>query len=208
VIVNGENPSPKPSSFVPTEYHVQKDGITDTSRFPVEQVSHTDCEKFIDRLNDAVKNGSIKLPAAFASGKFCLPHENEWEYAARGGRGNKQAFYFGNELNGVLANCNGPYPFGRLAKGPYLQRTTDVGSYENKELNGVKAKHPWNLCDMAGNVNQWCENKYDYENEAFSLRGGSWNGTSWNCRSARRVGLTPPFQDIRGVGVRVCFRLD
>ena len=35
-----------------------------------------------------------------------LPHENEWEYACRGGKGNATAFHFGDWLNGKQANCD------------------------------------------------------------------------------------------------------
>ena len=161
----GENPS----EFVPTQKDVKKADITDTSRFPVERVSWDDCQKFIKKLNE---KGIVGL----GKGKFRLPHENEWELAARGGLGNKQPFYFGNKLNGTQANCNGDYPYGTDTKGPNLKRTTAVGSYEKA------APHPWGLCDMSGNVYQWCENYYDSEQKRHILRGGSWEHFASYCR--------------------------
>ena len=143
---------------------------------------------------------STKQPAALAKGRFCLPRENEWEYGARGGRGNERAYYFGKELNGNLANCNGNYPFGGLGAGPYLNRTSEVGSYEEK------APHPWGLCDMAGNVYQWCENKYESE-AAFVVRGGCWFNYSRGCRSATRC-WSDAGNRVSFIGCRVCFRLD
>ena len=137
-----------------------KTGITDTNRFPVEMVSWDDCQEFLKKLDE-------KKIAARGKGKFCLPHENEWELAARGGKGNKQPFYFGDELNGKQENCDGNDPYGTATKGPHLERTTAVGSYE------VAAPHPWGLCDMSGNVWQLCENKYDNENNLVVVRGGS-----------------------------------
>ena len=182
-----------PSVFVPSEETVKKAGITDTSRFPVELVTWDDCQELLKKLNE-------KGIAVLGKGKLCLPHENEWEYAARGGKGNKQPFYFGDELNGMQANCYGENPYG-TTKGPYLGRTTEVGSYEKV------AKHPWGLCDMSGNVWQWCENKYDDKNNAFVVRGGSWGSSVRNCRSAYRSGFGPALRDYF-VGCRVCFRLD
>jgi len=191
-MMDGKNPS----WFVPTQDQMKKAGIKDTRRFPVEQVSWNDCQELIEKLN-----ASAKVPAALGKGKFCLPHEDEWEYAARSGKGNKQRFYFGDELNVKQANCNGNFPYGTATKGPYLGRTTAVGSYEKA------APHPWGLCDMSGNVWQWCENKSDDKNETFVLRGGSWYVDARNCRSGRREGGGPTIRS-SFIGCRVCFRMD
>ena len=138
----------------------------DTSRFPGGQVSWDECQRFLKKLND-----KVAFPPRGQRKKFALPHEDQWEYACRGGKGNEQAFYFGNRLIGKEANCDGTFPFGTTSKGPYLERTTEVRHYENE------ARHPWELCDMSGNVYQWCENKYDNQNNWRVLRGGSWNHT-------------------------------
>jgi formylglycine-generating enzyme required for sulfatase activity len=147
----------------------------DTSRFPVERVSLNDCQDSLERLND-----KVAIPDAMGKGKFALPHEDQWEYACRGGKGNKQAFYFGDALSGAQANCDGNSPYGTTTKGPFLGRTTEVGSYEKE------APHPWGLCDMSGNVWQWCENQYDSQNARHTLRGGSWLNLPKGCRSAKR----------------------
>ncbi len=168
----------------------------DTSRFPVEQVSWNDCQDFLEKLNR-----TVKLPAAMGKGKFALPHEDEWEYACRGGNGNKQALYFGNILNGRQANCAGHSPFGTTTKGPYLERTSVVGSYENV------APHPWKLCDMHGNVWQWCANPYDSEQKNQSVRGGCWFCISKFCRSAFRLGYGLGIRNYL-IGCRVLYRLD
>jgi formylglycine-generating enzyme required for sulfatase activity len=198
VIADGDGPKRRPSSFVAGNERIKKDSITDTERFPVEMVSRVDCEVLIKKLNDGIKNGTIKEVAPMGKGKFCLPHENEWEYAARGGRGNKQVFYFGDALNGEQANCNGT--FGGLPAGPNLKRTSKVGSYEEK------AKHPWGLCDMIGNVCQWCENKHENPN-TFVARGGSWFHDAGACRTAFRFGFAP-VNGFVALGVRVCYRPD
>jgi len=159
----------------------------DTSRFPVEQVSWNDCQEFLKKLNE-----KIALPSSLGRRKFALPHEREWEYACRGGKGNKSPFYFGEELNGASANCNGKLPFGATAtEGAYLRRTAEVGSYEQA------APHPWGLCDMGGNVWQWCDNKYEQHESHRALRGGCWYDRAAACRSASRSSGAP---DIRFVG--------
>jgi formylglycine-generating enzyme required for sulfatase activity len=163
----------------------------DTSRFPVEQVSWDDCQDFLKKLNE-----KITIPAAMGKSKFALPHEDEWEYACRGGKGNKQPFYFGDELNGTQANCNGNFPYGTATKGAYLKRTTEVGSYEKI------APHPWGLCDMSGNVWQWCENKHENHNNRRVVRGGSFFNDARSCRPANRVSIVPGNRNL-DYGLRV-----
>ncbi len=134
---------------------------------PVENVSWDDCQDFINKCN--------------ASGlRPQLPHEDQWEYACRGGKGNKQAFYWGNELNGDKANCIGTVPYGNDKKGRYLGKTTEVGSYEKA------SPHPWGLCDVHGNVWEWCDNWYVGGNLHRAIRGGCCFSDSWGCRSSYR----------------------
>jgi formylglycine-generating enzyme required for sulfatase activity len=163
----------------------------DTSRFPVEEVSWNDCQDFLKKLNE-----KVIIPATMGKSKFALPHEDEWEYACRGGEGNQQQFYFGDQLNGAQANCNGNDPYGTRTKGECLGRTTEVGSYENV------APHPWGLCDMSGNVWQWCETTYNSQNYRRRLRGGSWFSGPGGCRSAYRGGGAPGNRDVSS-GLRV-----
>jgi|GEM_PF-3339013 len=152
--------------------------IRDTSRFPVENVSWDHCQEFLKRANaHRVSLGD--------KGALDLPHEDEWEYACRGGLGNKRPFYFGDALNGTQANCDGNFPFGTTTKGDYLKRPQPVGSYE------AKARHPWGLCDMHGNVWKWCKNSYENTNVYRVLRGGSWRCLGLNCRAAYRVRYEP-----------------
>jgi serine/threonine protein kinase len=192
-----------PSHFTPEEDVVKKAGITDTSRFPVENVYwdqpfHKDesAQEFLRKMN-----ASVPVPAVMGKGRFALPHEDEWEYACRGGRGNKQAFYWGSRLNGDMANCNGSFPYGTETKGESKNRTTQVGEYEGK------APHPWGLCDMLGNVAQWCENKYSEEKDSRVIRGGScWYAAS-SCRSAHRERNVYYGRQCL-IGFRVSFRAD
>ena len=114
-----------PSAFVHTNSKIKADGIKHTLRFPVENVSWNDCQKFLTKLNM-----TAEAPAAMGHGRFTLPHENEWEYACRGGKGNKRPFYFGDALNGMMANCRGDHPYGTSTSGPFLGRTSKVGDYE------------------------------------------------------------------------------
>jgi formylglycine-generating enzyme required for sulfatase activity len=166
----------------------------DTSRFPVESVSwDMICQPggFLEKLNAV---GGLEMVFGKV-GQFTLPHEDQWEYACRGGKGNGQAFYWGGELNGTQANCAGNYPFGTAANGPYLERPTPVGSF------AAKFPHPWGLCDMHGNMWEWCENLYE-QTDSRVLRGGSWIIYAHYCRSALR-GKSAPGNRKNNIGFRV-----
>jgi len=111
----------------------------DTTRFPAEQVRWDDICGKLGAGGDDTFLGKLNARAGVAKAfggkaKFVLPHEDRWEYACRGGKGNKQAYYWGNELTKEVANVG------------FVRRTTVVGSYEKA------APHPWGLCDMIGNV--------------------------------------------------------
>jgi eukaryotic-like serine/threonine-protein kinase len=130
-------------------------------RLPVETVSWEDAKKFCSALSKKLGRGVE------------LPKEAEWEYAGRAGT--TTPFHFGSQLNGDLANCNGNRPYGVVAKGRYLEKTADVGSYP---------ANPWGLHDMHGNVWEWCEDKYSNNNERRVLRGGAWIYDPEDCRVA------------------------
>lgn len=106
-------------------------------------------------------------------------------------------FHFGASLSSTEANFNGKYPYGGALEGPYLERTTAVGSYK---------PNPFGLFDMHGNVWEWCADWFDknYYKQAHRqdpqgpkngssrvLRGGSWDFYGLFCRSAFRVGHAP-----------------
>ncbi|NQV24742.1 MAG: formylglycine-generating enzyme family protein [Rhodopirellula sp.] len=139
--------------------------------------------------------------------KYRLLTEAEWEYACRAGT--TTPFWFGSELNGMQANCNGNYPYPyTTSDGPYLKRTSQVGSY---------AANAFGLYDMHGNVLEWCADWYGVYSSGESpvddpvgpgsgssrvLRGGPWNLTASYCRSAHRS-----FSDPSDRGPVVGFRV-
>ena len=155
---------------------------------PVELVSYNNALEFCKKLSE--------LQAEKAAGRrYRLPTEAEWEYACRAGT--STPFHFGQELNGTQANCDGNYPYGTTQKGPYLGKTSPVGSYP---------ANAWGLYDMHGNVWEWCQDWYsDYPKQSVTdprgpevgsscvIRGRSWYFEAANCRSASRDGLVPSY---------------
>ena len=139
--------------------------------FPAEQVTWVKARNFVEKLS--------ALPAEQQAGRgYRLPTEAEWEYACRAGT--QTAFYSGDSLSSAEANFNGNYPFGGAAKGPFLSRTTEVGSFQ---------PNAFGLYDMHGNVWEWCQDRYGLRYYAESveddptgpdqgsrriIRGGDW----------------------------------
>ena len=168
----------------------------DLKQFPVEQVSWDDAQEFVKKLNEQEK-GKGWL--------YRLPTEAEWEYACRGGATSAEEcsydFYFAkptNDLSSKEANFNGNEPAGKADKGPYLERTTKVGSYAPNKLG---------LYDMHGNVGQWCEDLYDPKASGALaslrvIRGDSWSSPAALCRSTRRIKSLPGARS-DGIGFRL-----
>jgi len=156
---------------------------------PVEQVSWEEAMDFCRKLTEReAKSGTV--PAGW---EYSLPTEAQWEYACRAGT--TTPFSFGSVLDGTQANCDGTNPYGTTKKGPYLEKTTPVGSYP---------ANPWGLYDMHGNVREWCLDWYgDYPAGAASdprgpekatnrvFRGGGWINYAQYCRSAYRYWSSP-----------------
>ncbi|MCF4966550.1 bifunctional serine/threonine-protein kinase/formylglycine-generating enzyme family protein [Nostoc sp. CMAA1605] len=141
---------------------------------PVETVSWDDAVEFCTRLSQ--KTGKI----------YRLPSEAEWEYACRAGT--KTPFYVGDTIATDVANYNGNF-----------NQTTDVGTFPANNFG---------LFDMCGNTWEWCQdewhenynqapvngNVWASNNQYKVLRGGSWNGYSWYCRSACRFSNVPQYR--------------
>ena len=177
-------------------------------RRPVEQVSWSDVQIFLQTLN-------AKLPGL----DLCLPTEAQWEHACRART--DTALYTGpieimGERNAPALNPIAWYS-GNSGEGYEL----DEGVYSSdwKEMKypnlksgtrevGKKKPNPWGLYDMLGNVWEWCaDGKRTYSAETAIdpvgpvgdggtkvLRGGSWNRYARVCRSACR---SDGFPDLR-----------
>jgi len=139
---------------------------------PVEQVSWSDVQAFLKQLN-AIDPGK----------NYRLPTEAQWEFAARAG---SEGDYGGggslDDMGWYNQNSKGTVPVAQLKP------------------------NPWNLFDMHGNVAEWVSDWYlaGYYKESPTLdpqgpnsgeakvaRGGAWNLSAYDARSARRLFTSP-----------------
>ena len=150
---------------------------------PVIRVSWHDANEYADWLSK--KTGE----------NYHLPTEAQWEYAARGG--SKSAYAWGNQISCDLAN----YGYSACK----TRQTKPVASYQGYA----------GLYDMHGNVQEWTCSAYDKnyggsekqcakrnEKRFRVLRGGSWDGTPRDVRSAGRY-FNPASNRSRNIGFRL-----
>jgi len=151
---------------------------------PVDKVSWDDVQTFITAVN------------ALGQGTVHLPSEAQWEYACRAGTATR--LFWGDDLG-----------------------YTEIGTYAWYTGNSASTTHPvgqktpnaFGLYDMPGNLWEWCEDYYHSSytgaptdgsawlsptTSARVIRGGSWDSTGVNCRSAFRSYSIPSsaFNDI------------
>ncbi len=180
----------------PARFHADNGGGPD---HPVENVTWEQAVDFCRRLSE--------LPEEKQAGRsYRLPTEAEWEYACRAGT--DTPFSYGSALSSAQANCDGQFPYGGAPAGRAAQKTTRVGQF---------APNNFGLCDMHGNVWEWCADWLEARYYEWSprrdpagpgegrfrvLRGGSWKNHAVTCRAGYRNGLNPRLKD-SATGFRV-----
>lgn len=175
--------------------------------YPVQHVSWYDAAHYCNWLSERAGYGKVYLFGQdtlhdLSANGYRLPTEAEWEYAAAGGKTNKEGKYAGDEPLHALA-----WYSGNAMKHPH-----PVGT---KQANAL------GFHDLSGNVWEWCHDWYDMgyyartrdaqdpagpeKGDLRCLRGGAWNNSGKHCRIANRSSRYPDFRD-GSVGFRVARR--
>lgn len=163
----------------------------DAPRRPVESVSWADCQRFIARLN------------TLGVGRFRLPTEAEWEYAARAG--STARFPWGDDGNESAV---------------HRHAWANSRSYAITHPVCEKPANAWGVFDLHGNVWEWCSDWYGpyaegpqrdptgpAEGREKVFRGGSWYDFPVSLRSANRHRHDPDGR-YTAVGLRLVWMPD
>lgn len=128
--------------------------------------------------------------------KFALPTEAQWEYACRAG--SKNRWFFGEDPT-------------QAKQYAWIDETAQGKTHPV----GEKQPNPWGLYDMYGNLQEWCNDRYQNPyptgkvtdpqgaatGESRLLRGGAWGDAAGSTRSAYRNCMGSTIAN-DGVGLR------
>ena len=158
---------------------------------PATRVTWEEAMEFCRKLTERERaNG--RLPA---NEVYRLPTEAEWEYACRAGTTTSYAF------------------------GDDASKLGDFGWFDGNANGkehpvGMRKANPWGLYDMHGNAREWCSDWYDGKlaggvdpegptrGSSRVYRGGSWESSKFDCRSADRGQVDPSYRSY-SLGFRV-----
>jgi formylglycine-generating enzyme required for sulfatase activity len=159
---------------------------------PVERVRWRDAKRYcnerslIEGLKPCYNEKTSDWDCDYSADGYRLPTEAEWEYACHAG-------------------TEGPYDFGRSDR---LRQHGWFADNSDQKTHTVGQKKPngFGLCDLYGNVSEWCEDVYSttYFRESPAtdplgppspgkdvrrvIRGGSWRSSPDQCRATARQG--------------------
>jgi hypothetical protein len=141
---------------------------------PVVRITWHDATRYCEWAEGAYQCGGLRLPAS-----------EEWEFAAAGEQGREYPWRNG-EPDDARANFD-----------MRVGRVTPVGLFPGGNT-------PRGIADLAGNVWEWCEDRYEPGSEARVLRGGAFYYDARTLRAAYRYRDHPDFSFV-DIGFR-CVR--
>jgi formylglycine-generating enzyme len=164
----------------------------DSPQKPVERVRWRDAKRYcnersiLEGLKPCYNEKTPDWDCDYTANGYRLPTEAEWEYACRA-RG-EDAYDFGSP--------------DKLRQYAWFAENAEQKTHPT----GQKKPNAFGICDLYGNVSEWCEDVYSPEYYKVSpavdprgpanpgkdvkrvIRGGSWKFSADQCRATARVG--------------------
>ncbi|MCL2601776.1 MAG: formylglycine-generating enzyme family protein [Treponema sp.] len=111
-----------------------------------------------------------------------LPTEKEWEYVTKGGNNTAKGY--------TETNADTYYEYSSSDMVGKVARYSENAENLTREV-WKKTANELGLHDISGNMWKWCFDKPIAVNAARVIRGGSWNDSAANVRSADRLNGSP-----------------
>jgi len=164
----------------------------DNPKKPVERVRWRDAKQYcnerslLEGLKPCYNEKTADWDCDYSANGYRLPTEAEWEYACRAGSDQQ-------------------YDFGQPDKLRQYAWFAD-NSEQQTHARAQKKPNGFGICDLYGNVSEWCEDVYNptYYRESPAvdptgppnpgkdvkrvIRGGSWKSSANQCRASMRQG--------------------
>jgi sulfatase modifying factor 1 len=127
-----------------------------------------------------------------------LPTEAQWEYACRAGT--QTRYFWGDDASRVAEYANVPDQSAQKVWPNWKVFDVNDGYAATAPVGSFKP-NAFGLCDMIGNANEWCDDRYApdfYQNtpeenptgptsgDSRVMRGGSWSVQWYDCRCGNR----------------------
>ena len=195
-----------------SDFNWKQTGFAQSEQDPVVNVTWKDAQAYLKWLNELTAESGSTV-------RYRLPREAEWEYACRAGTTSR--FFTGDQTGSLRGFANVQDVSFGVVFPSHDQKKWQGFSFDDgapfTSSAGLYSSNPFGLCDMLGNVWDWCNDYFDAgyfgrspvedprgpsSGDSHVLRGGSWASGPVHLRCSSRDYYGPGHRSY-AVGFRV-----